>query len=87
LLFALVFECPTRILLMIYLWFLAALFRGHKVRSTDKYINIAVHTLIEWIACSPLQRCPQAKMSLDYAHLSKHSVLCGPNLQRRVAEW
>ena len=85
-LFTLVFECSIPDILDDFSEFLATLFGGHEMRLTDKYINIAVHTIIEWIACPPLQWCLQAKMSLDYAHLSKHSVLCGPYLQRRVAE-
>ena len=45
-LFTLVFECPIPNTLDDFLELFTALLRRHEMRSTDKYINIAVHTLI-----------------------------------------
>ena len=44
--FTLVFECPIPNTLDDFLELFTALLRGHEMRSTDKYINIAVHTYI-----------------------------------------
>ena len=46
-LFTLVFECPIPDTLDDFSEFIAALFGWHTVRSTNKYINIVVHTLIQ----------------------------------------
>jgi len=46
LLFTLVFECPIPNALDDFSELFSALLRWHEMRSTDKYINIAIHTLI-----------------------------------------